>query len=95
VEFHDFPESSGLSTGCKSFEVLSISHPEHAEGVVGLREFSYLEDERVEARCLLADLEVKPPSAWRTVLAYMRGTVALVTSFFLLALIIIGHLTTQ
>lgn len=75
--------------------MLSIPHSDHAEGFVSLREFNYLEHERVKSRGLLASLEVKPPSTWRTVLVCMWVVVALTVGLFLLALIFIGHLIAQ
>jgi cytochrome b subunit of formate dehydrogenase len=53
------------------------------------------EYERAKSLGLLSDLEVRPPGVWRTVTSYMWGTVALAVGFFLLALIIIGHLTAR
>lgn len=54
-----------------------------------------IEYERAKAEGRLSKLEVKPPSILRTVTAYLWGTIALLVGFFLLALIIIGHLTAR
>ena len=76
-----FPMDVSIYTG-------SISE----EDFLGERAREY---EQAKAQGLLADLEVKPPSAWRTVVSYLWGATALSIGFFLLVLIIIGHLTAR
>jgi thiosulfate reductase cytochrome b subunit len=51
------------------------------------------EYERLSRAGELEKLEVKPLGVFRTIIAYAWGGLALATGFFLLALIIIGHLT--
>ena len=67
-------------------------------GRISEREFKEdrpAEYERLKREGKLEELEVKPLGVWRTVLAYVWGGSALFVGFFLLALIIIGHLTAR
>jgi cytochrome b subunit of formate dehydrogenase len=54
-----------------------------------------LEYERLKREGRLSSVEAKPPSVLRTVVSYIWGSIALSIGFFLLALIIIGHLTAR
>lgn len=54
-----------------------------------------LEYERRKREGTLGEIEAKPPSMLRTVISYVWGSIALSVGFFLLALIIIGHLTAR
>jgi predicted CXXCH cytochrome family protein len=76
-----FPMDVSIYTG-------SISEKEY-------RDERPLEYERVKSEGRLAELEVKPPSILWTIISYAWGTIALLIGFFLLALIIVGHLTTN
>ena len=76
-----FPMDVSIYTGSISEEEFRSERP--------------VEYDRARTGGILTELEVQPPSIWRTVISYMWGTVALLVGFFLLGLIIIGHLTAR